>query len=543
VTEAALNIAMAQIDPVVGDLRGNRDRILEALSEARKARSDLLVTPELAITGYPPQDLLLKSPFIADVEAVMAELIPQVRDVDLVVGHPERTPEGLYNSASWVRDGEVIARYRKGRLPNYGVFDEMRYFRPGDAPCVVEVKGIAVGVTICEDGWAADGPMVRAAQAGARLLVNLNSSPYDYTKVHKREQELGARAREAGVPIVYINPVGGQDELVFDGGSFAVAANGDVVERAPAYRPGVYSVAVEKADDGRLHPRGEPSLPSEGLEEGVYGALTTGIRDYVEKNGFPGVVIGLSGGIDSALTLALAVAALGTERVEAVFMPSRFTADISGEDSRQLAANLGVPLHELPIDGIHQAFLDTLYEELGSAPHGTAAENIQARGRGILLMAISNEKGLMVLATGNKSEMSVGYATLYGDMVGGFSALKDVPKTLVYKLADYVNRDAEVIPRRIIERPPSAELAPEQKDTDSLPDYEILDAILYAYVEEDLSVADIVARGFDEKLVREVLNRVENNEYKRRQAPPGVRISPRGFGTDRRYPITNKYRF
>ena len=542
VTEAALNIAMAQIDPVVGDLRGNRDRILDALGEAQKARSDLLVTPELAITGYPPQDLLLKPPFIADVEAVMAELLPQVRGVDLVVGHPERTAEGLYNSASWIRDGEVIARYRKGRLPNYGVFDEKRYFQTGDAPCVVDIRGVPVGVTICEDGWASDGPMVRSAEAGARLLVNLNSSPYDYTKAHKREQELGARAREAGVPIVYVNTVGGQDELVFDGGSFVVAADGDVVERAPTFRPGVYLAAVDDAGGG-VRPRGEPSLPSEGLEGGVYGALTTGIRDYVEKNGFPGVVIGLSGGIDSALTLALAVAALGTERVEAVFMPSRFTADISGEDSRQLAANLGVPLHELPIDGIHEAFLHTLYQELGSEPHGTAAENIQARGRGILLMAISNEKGLMVLATGNKSEMSVGYATLYGDMVGGFSALKDVPKTLVYKLADYVNRDAEVIPRRIIERPPSAELAPEQKDTDSLPDYEILDAILYAYVEEDLSVADIVARGFDEKLVREVLNRVENNEYKRRQAPPGVRISPRGFGTDRRYPITNKYRF
>jgi NAD+ synthase (glutamine-hydrolysing) len=534
---------MAQIDPVVGDLQGNRDRILAAVDEARATGAALVVTPELATTGYPPQDLLLKQPFLADAEAALAELIPRVQGVDLVVGHPEVAAEGLYNSASWIRDGEVIARYRKDRLPNYGVFDEMRYFRAGGAPCVVELAGIPVGVTICEDAWATDGPMVRAAEAGARLLVNLNASPYDYTKAHRREQELGARAREAGVPIVYVNSVGGQDELVFDGGSFVVGAGGDVVARAPAFHTGLFAVEVDRTPEGAALPRARTALPSEGLEEGVYGALLTGIRDYVEKNGFPGVVIGLSGGIDSALTLALAVAALGTERVEAVFMPSRFTSDMSGEDSRELAANLGVPLHELPIDAIHQAFIDTLYQELGSEPHGTAGENIQARGRGILLMAISNEKGLMVLATGNKSEMSVGYATLYGDMVGGFSALKDVPKTLVYKLAEYVNRDAEVIPRRIIDRPPSAELAPDQKDTDTLPDYEVLDAILYAYVEEDLSPAAIAGQGFDEALVREVVNRVENNEYKRRQAPPGVRISPRGFGTDRRYPITNKYRF
>jgi len=542
-TEPALRIAMAQIDPVVGDLQGNCDRILAAVAEARETGAQLVVTPELATTGYPPQDLLLKAPFLADAEAALGELVPQVRGMDLVVGHPEVTAEGLYNSASWIRDGEVIARYRKDRLPNYGVFDEMRYFRSGAEPCVVELAGIPVGVTICEDAWAPDGPMVRATEAGARLLVNLNASPYDYTKAHKREQELGARAREAGVPILYVNSVGGQDELVFDGGSLVVAADGDVVERAPTFRPGVYPVAVDGGADGPVQPRGRAALPSEGLEEGVYGALLTGIRDYVEKNGFPGVVIGLSGGIDSALTLALAVAALGTERVEAVFMPSRFTADMSGEDSRQLAANLGVPLHELPIDGIHQAFIDTLHQEFGADPHGTAAENIQARGRGILLMAISNEKGLMVLATGNKSEMSVGYATLYGDMVGGFSALKDVPKTLVYRLADYVNRDGEILPQRIIDRPPSAELAPDQKDTDSLPEYAVLDAILYAYVEEDLSPEAIAGRGYDAALVREVVNRVENNEYKRRQAPPGVRISPRGFGTDRRYPITNKYRF
>jgi len=540
--EPALRIALAQIDPVVGDLPGNVGRLLDTLAAAREAGAHVVVTPELAITGYPPQDLLLTQQFVADAEAALAGLIPQVHGVDLVVGHTEKAAAGLYNSASWVRDGEVVARYRKQRLPNYGVFDEKRYFLTGAAPCVVEVAGTRVGVTICEDAWAEDGPMRGAAEAGAEVLVNLNASPYDYTKVHRREQELGARAREAGVPIAYVNLVGGQDELVFDGASFVVDAAGAVVERAPAYETAVFLSEWGRSPHG-LEPLPEETLPAEGLEESVFGALTTGIRDYVDKNGFPGAVVGLSGGIDSAVTLCLAVEALGPERVEAVFMPSRYTAAMSGEDSRQLAANLGVALHELAIDTIHQGFLDTLHAEFGADPHGTAAENIQARARGILLMAISNEKGLMVLATGNKSEMSMGYATLYGDMVGGFSALKDVPKTLVYRLAEFVNRDGEVLPRRIIDRPPSAELAPDQKDTDTLPPYETLDAILYAYVEEDCALEEIVARGFDAEVVRQVLNRVENNEYKRRQAPPGVRISPRGFGTDRRYPITNKYRF
>ncbi|MFP4561318.1 MAG: NAD+ synthase [Thiohalorhabdus sp.] len=542
VTDRPLRIALAQIDPVVGDLEGNVNRILGAVEGAREAGADLVVTPELAVTGYPPQDLLLRQQFVADCAAALDRLLGQVRDVDLVVGHPEPAEEGLFNSASWVRNGAVVARYRKRLLPNYGVFDEKRYFHTGTAPCVVEVAGVPVGVTICEDAWAKDGPMSEAVDAGARILVNLNASPYDYTKLHLREREIGDRAREVGVPIAYVNLVGGQDELVFDGASFAVDAGGDVVDRAPSFEPGLRITEWNRTDHA-LQPAARALLPSEGLEEGVHGALTTGIRDYVDKNGFPGVVVGLSGGIDSALTLSLAVEALGPERVEAVFMPSRYTADMSGEDSRTLAANLGIPLHELPIDGIHRSFFDTLQREFGAEPHGVTAENIQARARGILLMAISNEKGLMVLATGNKSEMSMGYATLYGDMVGGFSALKDVPKTLVYRLARHINREEEVIPWRIIERPPSAELAPDQKDSDTLPPYEVLDDILYAYVEEDLSPATIAARGYDEALVRRVLNRVENNEYKRRQAPPGVRISPRGFGTDRRYPITNKYRF
>jgi NAD+ synthase (glutamine-hydrolysing) len=536
-----LRIAMAQLNLVVGDLRGNADRIRSALDRARSDGAHLLVTPELAITGYPPEDLLLKPSFIEDAEAAFADLVADVTDVDLLVGHPQSENGCLYNCASWVRDGAVVATYRKQRLPNYGVFDEQRYFTPGATPAVVEVAGVPVGVTVCEDAWAADGPMAATARAGAQVLVNLNASPYDYTKAHRREREIGERAREAGVPIVYANLVGGQDELVFDGGSFVVEAGGEVTERAPSFREGVYLTELTPSEGAGAEPVARSSLASETREEGVYHALLTGIHDYVEKNGFPGVVVGLSGGIDSALTLALAADALGPERVEAVAMPSRYTAEMSMADSRALAANLGVALHELSIEGIRAAFADTLTEEFGEPPSGVAAENLQARSRGTLLMAISNAKGLMVLATGNKSEMSVGYATLYGDMVGGYSALKDVPKTLVYDVAAYRNRHEEVIPARILERPPSAELAPDQKDTDSLPPYDVLDAILYAYVEEDLDVAAIAARGFEPDLVRQVVRRVENNEYKRRQAPPGVRISPRGFGTDRRYPITCKY--
>ena len=541
-TATTLRIAMAQIDPVVGDLAGNAERIRRAAEEARVQEADLLVTPELALTGYPPQDLLLKEPFLRDTEAALADLMPQLTGVDVVLGFPERAEGCLFNSARWIRKGAAVATYRKQRLPNYGVFDEKRYFTPGDTPCVVTVRGVPVGLSVCEDAWGAGGPLPQAAAAGARLLVSLNASPYDYTKVHRRERAMGERAQEAGVPVVYVNPVGGQDELVFDGASFAVDATGHVVQRAPAFEPGLYA-SDWCLQAGRAEPAATEVLATEGLEEGVHGALTTGIRDYVAKNGFPGVVVGLSGGIDSAVTLALAVDALGPERVEAVLMPSRYTAEISVADSRALAANLGVALHEIGIDGLHTAFSTALRDEFGGEPGGTTGENLQARARGTLLMAISNEKGLMVLATGNKSEMSVGYATLYGDMVGGYSALKDVPKTLVYRLAEHINTADERIPARILERPPSAELAPDQKDSDTLPPYDVLDGILYAYVEEDRGLEDIAALGYDRATVRAVLNRVENNEYKRRQAPPGVRISPRGFGTDRRYPITNRYRY
>lgn len=541
-TATTLRIAMAQIDPVVGDLAGNAERIRRAAEEARVQEADLLVTPELALTGYPPQDLLLKEPFLRDTEAALADLMPQLTGVDVVLGFPERAEGCLFNSARWIRKGAAVATYRKQRLPNYGVFDEKRYFTPGDTPCVVTVRGVPVGLSVCEDAWGAGGPLPQAAAAGARLLVSLNASPYDYTKVHRRERAMGERAQEAGVPVVYVNPVGGQDELVFDGASFAVDATGHVVQRAPAFEPGLYA-SDWCLPAGRAEPAATEVLATEGLEEGVHGALTTGIRDYVAKNGFPGVVVGLSGGIDSAVTLALAVDALGPERVEAVLMPSRYTAEISVADSRALAANLGVALHEIGIDGLHTAFSTALRDEFGGEPGGTTGENLQARARGTLLMAISNEKGLMVLATGNKSEMSVGYATLYGDMVGGYSALKDVPKTLVYRLAEHINTADERIPARILERPPSAELAPDQKDSDTLPPYDVLDGILYAYVEEDRGLEDIAALGYDRATVRAVLNRVENNEYKRRQAPPGVRISPRGFGTDRRYPITNRYRY
>ncbi len=537
-----LHLAIAQLNLVVGDLSGNVDRIRGALEEARQQCAEVLVTPELAITGYPPQDLLLKPRFLQDVEAALATLIPNVHGVDLVVGHPEPAPDGLHNSASWIRAGQVVGRYRKQRLPNYGVFDEQRYFHSGHDPCVVELNGVAIGVTICEDAWGPHGPMVEAAASGAQILLNLNASPYDYTKAEAREREISMRARETDTPCLYVNLVGGQDELVFDGTSFALDRHGEPTARFPAFSEGVYLTEFDRSQPDQVIPiRGE--VPNSGPEEeSVYRALMLGIRDYVDKNGFPGVLVGLSGGIDSAVTVALAVDALGPSRVEAVSMPSPYTSEISRVDSQALAHNLNIPLHTLPIEEIHTQVCTTLTRAFGEELEELTVENIQARARGLLLMALSNQTGFMVLTTGNKSEMSMGYATLYGDMVGGFSALKDVPKGLVYKLAELRNSRALVIPERIITRAPSAELAPNQKDSDTLPAYPILDGILHAYVEEDLDLEAIGARGYPIEVVREVINRVEANEYKRRQAPPGVRISPRALGTDRRYPITSKYR-
>jgi NAD+ synthase (glutamine-hydrolysing) len=538
---ARLRIALGQINLLVGDVAGNARKMAAAAGRARdELKAQLVVFPELALTGYPPDDLLLRPELIARAEAGLAELAHAARDIDILAGHPEREDGRLYNAASLLRAGRVHATYRKHHLPNYGVFDEKRYFVSGTEPRVIAVGGARLGLTVCEDMWEA-GPIEAAAAAGARVIVNINASPYYRNRARERLAVAARHARAHGTPFLYLNLVGGQDELIFDGDSFVLDADGGLVRRAPAFEEGLYPVDLEVGADGTVTPlQGEiaPELPE---EESVYRALVLGVRDYVNKNGFAGAVIGLSGGIDSALTLCIAVDALGAERVEAVLMPSRYTAEMSLEDARTQAEALGVRYRVIPIEPVFQAFLEALREEFrGLAPDATE-ENIQARVRGVLLMAISNKTGRMVIATGNKSEMAVGYATLYGDMAGGFAALKDVPKTLVYRLAEMRNRDGGVIPRRVFERPPSAELAPNQKDTDALPPYDTLDPILERYVERDQSAEEIIAAGFDPAVVRRVLALVDRNEYKRRQAPPGVRITPRAFGRDRRYPITSGF--
>ena len=538
---AALRVAIAQLNLLVGDIDGNATRIIDTSAHARDTlQADMVVFPELTLTGYPPEDLLLRPGMQERVAAAVERIRTQVRGITVVFGYPRSKAGALYNSVAMLRDGEFIAQGDKQHLPNYSVFDEKRYFVAGRDRCVGEVKDCRVGVVICEDVWES-GPVAEVVAAGAQLVLNINASPFHVDKGNEREAVVGRRARESGVPLIYVNLVGGQDELVFDGESFAVDADGEVVCRFPAYAEGLYTVDFTRRGEDLL-PRAQDE-PAEALstDASIYQALVTGVRDYVTKNGFEGVVIGLSGGIDSALTLAVAVDALGAEVVEAVMLPSRYTAAMSREDAATEAHLLGVEYHEISIDSVYQAFLDALADEFTGYGIDTTEENIQARCRGVILMAISNKKHKMVLTTGNKSEMAVGYATLYGDMAGGFCVLKDVSKTRVYRLVEYRNRIAPVIPQRVIERPPSAELAPDQKDSDSLPPYDILDPILRLYVEQDQGVEDIVAAGFDADTVRRVVRMVDRNEYKRRQAPPGVRITRRAFGRDRRYPITSAY--
>jgi NAD+ synthase (glutamine-hydrolysing) len=534
-----LRIALGQLNLLVGDVPGNAAKMIAAAQRARdELKAHVVVFPELALTGYPPEDLLLRPDFSVRVELALGEMLQEISGIDVIVGYPKRQYGKLFNAASLLRDGKVASTYFKHRLPNYGVFDEKRYFAEGASPCVIDLQGVPTGITICEDVWE-QGPVEQAENAGAKLIINLNASPFHKNKGNERFDVVARRARANGVPIVYLNLVGGQDELVFDGESFVVDGRGVMTQRAPAFVEGLYLVEVDT--DGQVTPVTGTIMPELSEEESVYTALVLGVRDYIGKNGFSGAVIGLSGGIDSALTLCLAVDAIGAARVEAVMMPSPYTAAMSLEDARFQAAALGVKFSFIPIESMFESFLSALKEEFKGMPPDTTEENIQARIRGILLMAISNKTRKMVLTTGNKSEMSVGYATLYGDMAGGFAAIKDVPKTLVYRLAEYRNKVKPVIPRRVFERPPSAELAPDQKDTDSLPPYAVLDPILERYVELDQSAEDIVAAGFDEAVVRRVLRMVDRNEYKRRQAAPGVRITPRAFGRDRRYPITSGY--
>jgi NAD+ synthase (glutamine-hydrolysing) len=530
-----MRIAVAQLDQVVGDLAGNARRILDATRAAQRSGAALVVTPELSLAGYPPEDLVLRPAFTDACAAELASLAAAVRDVTLLVGFPERGDGVRANALAVVRDGRIVDVYRKHCLPNYTVFDEDRYFEPGNSPCVFDVGGVRVGAIICEDVWF-PGPARQTHDAGAELVVVVNGSPYHTRQQALRLAQLRARAAETRVPFLYVNRVGGQDELVFDGASFAMAADGAVAQQFPAWRE---TLAMADFEAGAWKPvRG---ALDESLETNVYEALVMGVRDYVDKNRFPGVLIGLSGGIDSALTLAVAVDALGRDRVRALMLPSRYNAAISLEDARAMAEIVGVRYDEIPIEKPFVAILDALSHDFAGLPVDAAEENIQARIRGTLLMALSNKHGSIVLTTGNKSEMAVGYATLYGDMAGGFAVLKDVAKTLVFRLARHRNAQGRVIPERIITRPPSAELRADQTDQDSLPPYEVLDAILEAYVEHDKSPAEIVAAGYAAHDVAKVVRLIKINEYKRRQAAVGIRITPRGFGKDWRYPITSAW--
>ncbi|WLQ14064.1 NAD+ synthase [Hahella aquimaris] len=536
-----LKVAFAQIDCLVGDIPGNVDKVIEAAETAKtKYNADLVIFPELTLTGYPPEDLLLRASLQVRVEKALERILSSVKDIALVVGFPWREQGKLFNCAAFIDGGEIKAKYRKKCLPNYQVFDEKRYFEPGSETVVLPWRGFNLGISICEDVWE-EGPIAATAAAGADFIVNINASPYDIAKHQQRRTLVQSRAVTNSVPILYVNMIGGQDELIFDGGSFAVNRHGRVCFSAPQFEEGIYLLELNDVIHGESQEAADQS-PTMTVEESIYKALVTGVRDYVNKNRFKSVVIGLSGGIDSAVTLAVAVDAIGADRVRAVMMPFRYTSQMSLEDAEAEAKALGVQYDVVPIEPIYDQFMGALNPLFAGLDRDTTEENIQARIRGVILMGISNKTGALVLTTGNKSEMAVGYATLYGDMAGGYDVLKDVFKTMVFRLAWYRNTLSAVIPERVITRPPSAELAPDQKDEDSLPPYEILDEILSLYVEHDISADGIVAKGFDKETVYRVVRLVDINEYKRRQAPVGARITMRGFGRDRRYPITSGWK-
>lgn len=535
-TTSSFRLVLAQANFLVGDIPGNISKIIRLSAEARdRLGAALVIFPELALIGYPPEDLLLRPSLEPRVQAALARLA-EVSGITIVLGYPGHRVGGFFNLLGVWQNGRLLGEYAKQQLPNYDVFDEKRYFQAGHEPLVVDVAGLRIGLTVCEDIWHA-GPAALARAAGAELLVNINASPFHSGKQTERLAVVADRVRETGLPVAYVNLVGGQDELVFDGGSFAMTARGEVAVEAPLFTEGLYPVDLVA---GQPQPQTLP--PALGTVAEVYQALVLGVRDYVGKNGFRGAVLGLSGGIDSALTLAIAVDALGADKVQAVMMPFRYTSTMSLEDAEAEARILGVKYSVLGIEPVFNAFSATLEEEFRGSAKDKTEENLQARARGVLLMAISNKKGYLVLTTGNKSEMAVGYATLYGDMAGGFDVLKDVPKTLVFRLSAYRNSlspEQPPIPQRVIDRPPSAELAPDQKDEDSLPPYPVLDEILRRYVEEDESAETITAAGFAREDVWRVLRMVDFNEYKRRQAAVGPRITGRAFGKDRRYPIVN----
>ncbi|WP_374475022.1 NAD+ synthase [Zoogloea sp.] len=533
-----LTVAVAQLNCVVGDISGNARRILDAVARAKAAGADVVLTPELALCGYPPEDLLLRPAFLQACVDELAVLAAQVQGITLLVGYPAEQDGLRFNAAAVIRDGRIVDTYFKHRLPNYEVFDEERYFESGSGACVFELKGVRIGVNICADVWESGAAEV-ARDAGAELLLVLNASPFHMNKQQRRYEVMRERIADTGLPVAYCNLVGGQDELVFDGGSFALDQDGLLAWQGASF---VDELTLLQFSDGVWRDQGVPDMRP--VEADVYDALVLGVRDYLGKNGFPGALIGLSGGVDSALTLAIAVDALGADKVRAVMMPSPYTAQMSLDDSREMVRWLGVRYDEISIEPAMKTFADMLAPQFAGLPEDTTEENLQSRIRGMLLMALSNKTGAIVLTTGNKSEMATGYATLYGDMAGGFAVIKDIYKTFVYRLCAWRNAQpgGPVIPENILTRPPSAELKPDQCDQDSLPPYEVLDAIIAAYMEEDLSPPEIIARGYPEADVRRTVGMLRRNEYKRRQAPPGVRVTQRGFGKDWRYPITSRYR-
>ena len=530
-----MKLAIAQINCVLGDLDGNVAKILQYADQARQRGARLLITPELGLCGYPPEDLLLREGFYDACARALNDLAAKISGIAVVVGHPHERDGKRYNAASLLRDGVIAATYLKHELPNYSVFDELRYFDQGNGPCVFEVEGIRFALNICADVWERETSHL-ASEAGAQVLLVLNASPYAIEKQESRYRVIRKRIAETGMAVVYVNMVGGQDELIFDGGSFAMDSKGVLTARAASFQDTLQMLEIR---DG-LRPIGE-MVAELDEEDGVYRALCLGVRDYVAKNNFPGVLLGLSGGIDSALTLAIAVDTLGSDKVHAMMMPSAYTAQISLDDAREMANILEVRYDEIPIEPMFRSYLAALESSFAGRAADTTEENLQARIRGNLLMALSNKFGSLVLTTGNKSEMTVGYATLYGDMAGGFGVLKDVSKTLVYRLARYRNSLGRVIPERIITRPPSAELRANQTDQDSLPPYDVLDAIMTCYVEQNLAIPEIIARGFSEGDVRRVVHLIRISEYKRRQSAVGIRITERSYGKDWRYPISVRY--
>tara|TARA_Y100001949_G_C15982268_1_gene328907 strand:- start:957 stop:2567 length:1611 start_codon:yes stop_codon:yes gene_type:complete len=534
-----MKIGIIQENPIVGDVEGNLNIALKSIEKMKKERPDIVVFSEMFLTGYPPEDLLLRDDLFQSIDLTLKELAKHYPELHIVIGYPRKKNKKIFNAAGCIYQGEIKAEYFKQELPNYKVFDEKRYFSPGKGPCLITVKNKTLALTICEDIWYSKA-VRQATRRGAEVILNLNASPFHRHKLKERKSLLIKHAEKFSVPIIYVNQVGGQDELVFDGSSVVVSPGSGVDFQLPSFKTAT-SVLNFEMKNGVCELINKTKVSEVSDLKNLYDAIVLGTRDYIEKNGFSGALIGSSGGIDSALTTAVAVDALGSDRVKTVMMPFKYTADISIEDSQQLADNLNIQHEVIEIEEIYNSFEKSLKKEFEGKEKDKTEENLQSRSRGVLLMALSNKSGYLVLTTGNKSETAVGYSTLYGDTAGGFAVLKDVPKTWVYELANYRNTINEVIPQRIIDRPPSAELAPNQKDSDSLPEYKILDEIIELYVEKDLSVAAIVEKGFDEKTVKKIIHLIDKSEYKRRQAPPGVRITDRGFGKDRRYPITNRY--